>query len=127
VEGILRAHLRFALEQPTRFRIATSWVNSDYSVADDSPQFAEYRQLVARMFASGIEALEAGKRDGSVRADLDPSRVAVQLWGATLGVMMLEVNAAEVRRRFPPLVNLSSVASSFIDLAMDAIRAERAK
>jgi AcrR family transcriptional regulator len=125
VERLLRAHQRFAVENPDRFRIATSWINTDYSVSDESPQFDEYKQLVARLFARGFEAIELGKQDGSLRSDLEPSRVAVQLWGATLGVLMLQVNAPEVRRRFPPLIDVGALASSFVDLAVHAIRAPR--
>lgn len=124
VERLLRAQHRFALDQPDRFRIATSWVTTDYSVSDESPQFADYKALVARVFGRGVESIELGKRDGSLRSELDAPRVAVQLWGATLGVLMLQLNAPEVSRRFPNPLDVKSLASTWVDLALNAIRSE---
>lgn len=127
VERLLRAHQRFALEHPDRFRIATSWISSDYSLSDQSEQFSDYRLMIARVFARGLEALELGKQDGTIDPSLDAPRVAVQLWGATLGVLMLQVNAPEVSRRIPQTLDFRALSSTFVDLMMNAIRTQRSQ
>jgi AcrR family transcriptional regulator len=123
VERLLRAHCAFALEHGDRFRIATSWVTTDYSVSDDSPGFGEYKALVAKLFQRGVESIELGKQDGSLRSDLDAPRVAMQLWGATLGVLMLRLNAIEVTRRMPAPLDVDALVPTYVDLALNAIRA----
>jgi len=122
VERLMRAHCSFALEHGDRFRIATSWITSDYSVADDSPGFGEYKALAGKMFHRAIEAIELGKSDGTLRPDLDASRLAMQLWGSTLGVLMLKLNAPEVARRMPQPIDVESLVPTFVDLALLAIK-----
>jgi TetR/AcrR family transcriptional regulator len=124
VERLLQAHVRFALVHTDRFRIATSWVTADYSVSDQSPQFSEYRALVARIFERGVESIELGKQDGSLRSDLDSPRLAVQLWGATLGLLTLQLAAPELSRRMPHPLEVEQLAPTFSELLLRAIRAE---
>lgn len=122
LERLMRAQARYALEHRDRFRIGTSWIGSDYSVGDGSPQFAEYRALVERLFKSGVDAIELGKRDGSLQPDLDAPLLAVQLWGASVGLLMLQLNAPEVSRRFPQPLDVDALVPSFVELMMQAIR-----
>ncbi len=122
VERLLREQCSFALEHPDRFRIATSWLTSDYSVSDDSPRFGEYKALVAQMFTRGVESIELGKSDGTLRSDLVAPRVAMQLWGSMVGVLMLRLNASEVTRRMPAPVDVDVIVPSYVELTLNAIR-----
>lgn len=122
IERLIRAQARYATEHRNRFRIGTSWLSSDYSVSDASPQFADYRALVGRLFRGAVEAIELGKADGSLRSDLDAPELAVQLWGATVGLLMLQLNAPEVSRRFPQPFDFERLVPSFVDLILRAVR-----
>jgi AcrR family transcriptional regulator len=122
LERLMRAHCTFALEHGDRFRIATSWLTSDYSVSDESPQFGEYKALVAKLFERGVESIEIGKEDGTLRPDLDSARLAMQLWGGALGVLMLRLNAPEVARRMPAPIDVDALVPTYVDLVLCAIR-----
>ena len=126
LERLVRAQARYATEHRNRFRIGTSWLSSDYSVSDASPQFAEYRGLVGRLFRGAVEAIELGKADGSLRPDLDAPELAVQLWGASVGLLMLQLNAPEVSRRFPAPFDFDRLVPSFVELILGAIRNPKA-
>jgi TetR/AcrR family transcriptional regulator len=124
VERLLRAHARFALENRDLFRIATSWITTDYSISDEAEQFSEYKAMVAKMFQHGVESIQLGQRDGTIRPELSPGKTSIQLWGATLGVLMLELNSSELSRRMPAPLELDALAASFAELALRAIRLE---
>jgi hypothetical protein len=47
----------------------------------------------------------------------------MQLWGATLGVLMLRLNAIEVTRRMPAPLDVDALVPTYVDLALNAIRA----
>ncbi len=118
------AHAAFALENHDRFRVATSWLTTGYTVVDDSPLFDEYKALIAQLFRYGVEAIEGGKRDGSVREDVSSAELAMQVWGATLGVLMIRMSSSEVLRRMPRPIDMDALVPSFLDLVLGAIARE---
>jgi AcrR family transcriptional regulator len=121
---LIRAYVAFARAHESRFRVAMSWLGSEYSVAGVGDTFSEYRALVARVFSHGVEAIETGKHDGSIRAELETAKTLVQLWAGTLGVLLLELNGAEVKRRMPARLDLPGLVDSFIDLALRGVQPE---
>jgi AcrR family transcriptional regulator len=119
---LLEAYVRFAVENETRFRVAMSWLSSNYSVSDESPSFVEYRRFIARVFELGTEAIDAGKADGSVRHDVDTYVLAVELWAALVGLLTLRMNRVELMRRMPLPFDLDELVASFVDLLLCGVR-----
>ncbi len=97
----LHAYLAYAVERPDRFRVALSWISAEYSLGSETPGFDRYRAQLARAFDFAYRALEKGKRDGSVRRDLDTPNTLLNMWGSTTGVLMLLFNRGELERRLP--------------------------
>lgn len=75
----------------------------------------ERRKLLIDGYAS---AVEAGRRDGSLRRSLDPLAVATHLWAAVLGVMLLAIDDAETRQR------LDRVIASILDVTGRGLAAQ---
>lgn len=103
----LEAYLEYALTHRNRFRVTLGWSAAEYDVPKNSVAFAEYQQLVQASSAYGYEALELGKRDGSVRADLDSVSTSFHVWGGTVGMLMLIFSAEETQQRVPYPVDLN--------------------
>ena len=123
VRRMVETYVGFALAYPNRFRVAMSWLNSSYEIDDSSPLFAEYQGEIQRIFGFGTAALSAARADGSMRAPGDPAQMMMQVWGSTVGMVLLESSKAEVERRVGARVAVSGVTKSFIDLVIAGLRA----
>ncbi|MGE0324946.1 MAG: TetR/AcrR family transcriptional regulator [Polyangiaceae bacterium] len=124
LERLVRVQLEYAIENPDHARFSTTWLNTTYRLDADSPSFDEYRASIAKLFLCGNEAIELGKRDGTVRVPGEPFELLVQLWGSMVGVTLLWVNAAEVVRRLPWDLDMDHLMHSYCDLILSAIRGE---
>lgn len=116
VAALLKSYAQVAAEQGERFRAAMSWLGSDYSVPEATPGFVEYRAGIQRLFDLAVRALARGQADDSIRSDLDALELAVELWAAALGVLIVRSNAEEVVRRLPPAANLEQMLQGFVAL-----------
>ncbi len=119
----LHEYVRYAIEQHDRFRAAMSWASVEYPVSPDTPLFEEYRQAIGRLHQISIDTIERGQADGSIRKDVVASRLGIQLWGASLGVILLDANRVEVERRFAGAGDLSALSVEFVDLVLAGVRA----
>ncbi|MCA9641590.1 MAG: TetR/AcrR family transcriptional regulator [Myxococcales bacterium] len=124
LERLVRAQLEYAIENPDHARFSTTWLNTTYRLDADSPSFDEYRMAIAKLFLCGNEAVELGKRDGTVRVPGEPFELLVQLWGSMVGVTLIWVNAAEVVRRLPWDLDMDHLMHSYSDLILSGIRVE---
>lgn len=127
LERLVHAQLGYAVENPDHARFSTTWLNTTYQLAEDSPSFDEYRTAIAKLFLCGNEAIERGKSDGTVRVPGEPFELLVQLWGSMLGVTLIWVNATEVMRRLPWSLDMDHLMHSYSDLILAAIRVEGAE
>lgn len=59
----------------------------DFDDADSMAMACEKQGEIALGFC--VEALQKGIKDGSIRSDIDPLKVAVILWGQTTGILQL--------------------------------------
>lgn len=121
-EALLRAQADFAQEYPRRFRVSVSWVTSAFVVQGEGPAFEEYRSCVGRVFRGVVAAISEGQADGSIRSDREPAQLAVQLFGGTLGNLLLFLRRDELARRVPAPIDLGDMVGQFLDLMLDGIR-----
>jgi AcrR family transcriptional regulator len=97
VTAIGRAYIAFSQEFPVYFDILARCELREVNTADASENERACQQVgdgVHRLLAA---VLEAGVRDGSVRADVgNRALAATALWGFTHGVVMLAVTKAKL-------------------------------
>jgi AcrR family transcriptional regulator len=86
-EEMGRAYVRFALDNPSHYRVMFGVWNSREQ--DDSA----LRAAGARAFQLLVEALAALQRDGMVRRDETPDQVARYVWAVVHGIAMLGIDA----------------------------------
>ncbi len=121
-EMTLVSFVQYALEHRDRFQVAFGWSASQYTLRQDSPAFSEYQSLIQAASYYGYEALEQGKRDGSVRADLDSTITSFHVWGGTVGMLMLIYNAAETNRRLPYPVDLYAALAEHLSALLASLQ-----
>lgn len=112
------------LAQPQHFRVLMGQLASGHLLDPDTPSFSAHRHQVARVVTTFVAALERGKRDGTVRADINPVQTSGLLWAGLLGTMLLRINSDEVQRRFPQPVDFNALVDSYIDLVCAGLRTE---
>jgi len=122
--GIAHAYTTFGTQESDRFRVAVGWLTSDPGAAGSGERFNEFKRIIAQIYQVTERAIELGKQDGTLRSDLDTPTLFAQLWGASLGVLTLQLNATQVMRRMPDEVQLENIVPSFVDLILQAIRAD---
>jgi AcrR family transcriptional regulator len=123
---LMETYANFAAENPSRFRVATAWIGSQHDVAASGKTFEEHKTLIAKLVAYAEQALEEGKRDGSIRYHLNSRHTVLQIWGALLGMLTLRLNPAPLSRRLSFPVDMDQLIPSFLDLLERAISDEAA-
>lgn len=112
----------FAVAHPRHFRTALTWMAIGQPIDTSTPAFVRHRQLIARIVACFVGALQRGQGDGTVRGDLNPVETAAQIWGGLLGTILIRVNGDEMIRRFPHPVDLQRFTPGFIELVLAGLR-----
>lgn len=121
---MLRAYAEHVVGFPDHFRSVVTWLSTGYRVDTTSPSFAAHRAQVARLIAALVAVIARGREDGSIRAELDPTITAAQVWGGIFGALQLRVNSDELNRRFPQPVDFEHYIPGYIDLLIEGLRAK---
>ena len=124
VRRLMRAYAQFAMDNHERYRVAMNWLFEDDPAPVQSQEFDEHQRLVRTMAGHLVEAIALGQRDGTVRAEHDPGRLALQLWGGLLGLLLLHANAERLSRRSPYEFDMKTAVPAYVDLVMAAVERE---
>ncbi len=125
---VLRAlgleYIEFARTHRDHFRLGMSWMFTDTPIDRETPSFAEYTDLIQGMFRLTLQTIDRGIADGSVRAGIDGPRTALQLWGGTVGILLLAMNSEELTHRVAMAFDFDTIVPSFIDLVLGGIKGD---
>src|ERR1700730_12145852 len=100
VEAIGRAYMGYAYEFPHYFDFCTRF--QSHSVATDPGSYeGACRAASDEVLGAVVQAIEAGKRDGSIRPDVgEPALLATTLWAFTHGIIQLAMAKGSDLARF---------------------------
>jgi TetR/AcrR family transcriptional regulator len=127
VARVLGTIASFGLAHPDRFQVAVSWTVSGEPSAADVEQFTEYRRLMGGVYDTLGAAVDAGKQDETIAAAADTPTLVVELLGALLGALLVEVNARQIARRLPALTHWDGLAGGVLRLVLGGIRSAEAR
>jgi TetR/AcrR family transcriptional regulator len=120
---LLDVHLDVLTRHGPRLRVAMGSLLSGYTPGDSST-LERYRGLVGRVRRAYVTALERGQRDGSIRDDVPPARLATAIWGALFGSALLRSHADELERRNPdPSVDFDRMVPDVATMLRAALEA----
>lgn len=128
LERMLLAYADFMSKKPHLFRMAVSWLIAGIQCEADAPALASYRERLGYVVQRMLEAIERGKRDGSIQSEIDSATLAATLWGGFLGAMLLRQSRDEVARRLPfPLPGaMDRVVDTYVETILRGIEGDRA-
>lgn len=126
---LLEVYLEYALVHRDRFRIALGWSSSEFAVSLDtetftsrSPAAIEYREALQDSFRPGYEALELGKKDGSVRTDLDTATTLFHVWHGTVGVLMAIYGSEKTSEFMPAKIDYADMLRQHVAALLMSVR-----
>ena len=97
ITAIGRAYIAFSQEFPVYFDIVARCELREVNTADASANESACQLAGDGVHGLMVAVLEAGVRDGSIRADIgNPMLAATALWGFTHGVIQLAVTKAKL-------------------------------
>jgi TetR/AcrR family transcriptional regulator len=126
VEGIGRAYMGYAHEFPHYFDFCTRF--QAHSVAVDPGSHEGGCRIASdEVLGTVVQAIEAGKRDGSIRPDIgDPGLLATTLWAFTHGIIQLAMAKGSDLARFGITVpDLSTYAFGLIRTVVQRVTDSR--
>jgi AcrR family transcriptional regulator len=122
VTAIGRAYIAFSQEFPVYFDILARCELREVNTADASDNERACQETGDKVHGLLIAVLDAGVRDGSVRADLgDRMLAATALWGFTHGVVLLAVSKAKLMAHHG--VDVRALLDQAIDMATRSVAA----
>lgn len=113
VRGVLESYHEHFARKPDHCRLTIGWVTSPHNAAPCGESFDAHRARVQELVGMVVATIERGQRDGSIRPDLNPRVVALQLWGGFLGVWMLASNGKQVQGKMPVPVDFDALIPAF--------------
>lgn len=87
----------------------------------DGVSAVRHRQCVGQLMGRCIATIARGHEDGSIRRDLDPAALAVQLWWSFLGLYMGKRKIEELGDRVPFPLEPDTLMPSFYDVLLRGI------
>ncbi|MDY6947661.1 MAG: TetR/AcrR family transcriptional regulator [Pseudomonadota bacterium] len=95
IEAIGRAYMAYGLEFPHYFDACARLEQREAEVAEQGSTEAAVLQMGRKVHEVVVASLEAGQRDGSIRADLGDLAVTSRvLWGFTHGLTQIAITKA---------------------------------
>jgi AcrR family transcriptional regulator len=117
IEAMGRAYMAFGLEFPHYFDACARLEQRATDSAEKGSTEAAVMEMGRRVHEVVVAALEAGQRDGSIRADIGDLNVTSRvLWGFTHGLMQIAITKAR------PLAEAGIVVPQLTQQAIVMIR-----
>ena len=117
---VARAYYQFYKDHPAMFRLMT-YIGYVKSKGTRSARREEWLKFDDTIFQSFATLIEAGKTDGSIRADLDATQTAYALAFLLTGFLnMLSVAGATFTAHFS--LDQEAFSLSALDLLLDSVR-----
>jgi AcrR family transcriptional regulator len=117
IEALGRAYLAFAHELPHFFDACARFEVSERELTDGNPMLAACFDAGSSVHAHTVAALEAGLKDGSIRADIGDLKVtSMALWGFSHGLIQIAMRKAHV------LAHDGISVPQFVDQAVGLLR-----
>jgi len=100
--ALINTYARYSLSDPARFCLAGAWTAPEWQFPGNEPLSASYVELVRHALQLSVDVIEQGKRDGTIRSELDTQLTLLQFIGGMHGVLALRAKILEAPTQLPP-------------------------
>jgi AcrR family transcriptional regulator len=140
--AFINTYARYSLSDPARFCLAGAWIAPEWQFPANEPLAASYVELVRNALQLSVDVFEQGKRDGTIRSELDTQLTLLQFIGGMHGVLALRAKILEAPTQLPPqldpklwagiisshgtneprVIDRERIVTSYVDLLLAAIK-----
>lgn len=118
IHAIGKAYLEFYREETRYYHLLLHQeqkedIEKEQDDVQQDPYVQECKEKGDKIFALMREAVEDGIKDGSIRPDLDPMKVAIVLWGHASGMMHIVANKGKVLEQMSGINSEELIQYSF--------------
>lgn len=124
VKALGEAYFRFAFEHRNYFEALMAYEVHKLNPGADSDTLHACQQKGIETLNYIIHAIQQGIDDGSIRADIVPPELAIQLWATSTGLVQMYHNKREELAVFDQ-VDMDRVVSGYFDLIFHAISSKK--
>ncbi len=89
VRAVGQAYMEFYKKYPDYFHAMIYYESRAFDYEDRDSIAVQCLEMGKSTLDTLIEAIEYGKRDGTIRADIDAKKTAISLWGQSTGIIQI--------------------------------------
>ncbi len=121
LEAVVQSMYEHFEHNPRHCQMALSWLGTEVE-QDETPALAAHKKRIGELVAMVVDQIVRGQDDGTVRPDVDPPIVAMNIWATTLGLQLVIQNRAHVEKRAPFPVRFDVMVSTHQRVLLDGLR-----
>ncbi len=123
LEAVLHAMREHFHHNPRHCQMAMSWISVD-GTPGDTPALEAHKKRIGELVALVIGQVVRGQKDGTVRDDVEPAMVAMNLWATNLGLQLVIQNRDHIERRAPVQIRFEDMMPTYQRIMLDGLRAQ---
>jgi hypothetical protein len=106
---------------PRHCKMTLTWLALE-GPPEITPAFDAHKQRIREFVGLVIAQVIRGQQDGTVREDVAPPMVAMNLWATSLGLQLIIRNREHVEKRAPFDVDFDALMPTYQRLMLDGLR-----
>lgn len=107
---------------PNRFRMAMSWFATNRQIDTETESFLEHQNIVNKKLSAFARAIREGQHVGDVHKTQKAEQLAMLVWSAMVGGMLLYTKMDHVQSHLPGVVNADTFIENFIETQINGLR-----
>ena len=108
-------------DNPRHCQMTLSWLAVEGPPGETS-SFSEHKARIGEFVALVVGEVVRGQADGTVRDDVEPPMVALNLWATTLGLQLVTRNRAHIEKRAPIDMRFDEMVPTYQRIVLDGLR-----
>jgi len=121
VEALAHFYFEFSREHPDYHRFLVNYHAEIVNFGDINPSVIAAYMKSGRIFRLLVDCVEEGMKDGSIRDDISPIKLAVLLWTKTVGTIEFTRLKEPIFKTFAK-IEAEEIVNEFIKLEKELIR-----
>jgi len=109
-------------DNPRHCQMTASWLAVE-DPPGETAAFDGHKKRIGEFVGMVIAQVIRGQADGTVREDVSPPMVSMNLWATQLGLQLVIQNRAHVEKRAPFPVKLDALVPTYQQTMLDGLRA----
>ncbi|WP_053333413.1 TetR/AcrR family transcriptional regulator [Haliangium ochraceum] len=122
LRAMMHCQIRNTLNRPEMFCLMAGQLAAGHGADPAQPSYAPHSTLVRRVVSAFATVLERGRRDASLRGDIEPIQTSAQLWVGFVGTMLFYLRSDGLAHGPRDMFDPEKLLEGYIDLVCNGLR-----